>query len=40
MKLICCDNIFDNLTNSSMYTYLQSAMRTIHKNNVFTNLYE
>ena len=40
MKLICCDNIFDNISNSSMYSYLQSAMRTIHKNNVFVNIYE
>lgn len=40
MKLICCDNIFDNLSNSSMYSYLDSSMRTIHKNNVFLNTYE
>ncbi len=41
MKLICSDNVFDNLNAQYMYDYIQSGtMRTIHKNNVFADEYE
>lgn len=40
MRLICCDNVFDNLLISGMYSYLQTKMRTVHKNNVFADQYE
>lgn len=40
MKLISCNNIFDNLLLTNMYSYLQTSIRNIHKNNVFIDLYE
>ena len=41
MRLVSCDNVFDNLMMQNMYSYLQSGtMRTIHKSNVFADLYE
>ena len=40
MKLICCDNIFDNMPLNTMYTHLQTSMRNIHKNNIFSDLTE
>ena len=40
MKLICCNNIFDNMPQNSMYTYLQSSIKNIHKNNIFSDMTE
>ena len=41
MKLICCDNVFDNLNAQYMYSYLQNGtMRTVHKNNIFADMFE
>lgn len=38
MKLICCNNIFDNLMRINMYSYIQNSMSVIHKNNYFTDI--
>ena len=38
MKLICCNNIFDNLIRINMYSYIQNSMSVIHKNNYFTDI--
>lgn len=40
MKLVCCDNIFNFLKTTSMYSLLQSSIMNVHKNNVFVNQVE
>ena len=40
VKLVCCDNIFDNLNQNAMYSYLHTNIRIKHANNVFTDLIE
>lgn len=45
MKLVCCDNIFDNLITNGMYEHLQSqhmlsVAKYAHTNNIFSNHIE
>ena len=41
MKFICCNNIFENTDNTqTMYEYIQSNIKIVHKNNIFGNTLE
>jgi hypothetical protein len=44
MKLICCNNVFDNLnfSNAIMYAYVDNIdnISTIHDNNIFADTVE
>ena len=40
MRLICCNNVFDNLNIYNMYAFLQNSMTAIHRNNIFADTVE
>ena len=40
MKLICCDNVFENLNQNAMYSFLHTNISIKHANNLFADSME
>jgi len=39
-SLICCDNIFDGIDNTPMYSFVPSTMQVIHSKNIYSEFID